>query len=147
MLKHSYRDASGSFCVYTAINVDIIHGKDASSLPIAAHHGFAVLPYHTSTALNSLIPTTILHEEASATSLDSVGSVLTLIFQNIETEFTNCSLSGAYVEKTHNTMNNTIQRIKKFLALYRWLSAQITAVSGIYHCPFTEVESIQTHKD
>ncbi|XP_059071621.1 homeobox-leucine zipper protein ROC7-like [Cryptomeria japonica] len=119
MLKHSYRDASGSFCVYTAINVDIIHGKDASSLPIAAHHGFAVLPYHTSTAVNSLIPTTILHEEASATSLDSVGSVLTLIFQNIETEFTNCSLSGAYVEKIHNTMNNTIQRIKKFLALYR----------------------------
>ncbi|GLJ12350.1 hypothetical protein SUGI_0189140 [Cryptomeria japonica] len=118
-LKHSYRDASGSFCVYTAINVDIIHGKDASSLPIAAHHGFAVLPYHTSTAVNSLIPTTILHEEASATSLDSVGSVLTLIFQNIETEFTNCSLSGAYVEKVHNTMNNTIQRIKKFLALYR----------------------------
>ncbi|XP_059071630.1 homeobox-leucine zipper protein ROC7-like [Cryptomeria japonica] len=95
MLKQSYRDASGSFCVYTAINVDIIHGKDASSLPIAAHHGFAVLPYHTSTAVNSLIPTTILHEEASATSLDSVGSVLTLIFQNIETEFTNCSLSGA----------------------------------------------------
>ncbi|GLJ12325.1 hypothetical protein SUGI_0188830 [Cryptomeria japonica] len=119
MLKHSYRDASGSFCVYTAINVDIIHGKDASSLPIDAHHGFAVLPYHTSTAVNSLIPTTILHEEASATSLDSVGSVLTLIFQNIETEFTNCSLSGAYVEKIHNTMNNTIQRIKKFLALYR----------------------------
>ncbi|XP_059071627.1 homeobox-leucine zipper protein PROTODERMAL FACTOR 2-like [Cryptomeria japonica] len=145
-LKHSYRDASGSFCVYTAINVDIIHGKDASSLPIAAHHGFAVLPYHTSTAVNSLIPTTILHEEASATSLDSVGSVLTLIFQNIETEFTNCSLSGAYVEKIHNTMNNTIQRIKKCLALYR-LSAQITAVSGIYHCPFTEVDSIQTHKD
>ncbi|XP_059071632.1 homeobox-leucine zipper protein HDG5-like [Cryptomeria japonica] len=76
MLKQSYRDASGSFCVYTAINVDIIHGKDASSLPIAAHHGFAVLPYHTSTAVNSLIPTTILHEEASATSLDSVGSLV-----------------------------------------------------------------------
>ncbi|XP_059071633.1 homeobox-leucine zipper protein HDG5-like [Cryptomeria japonica] len=76
MLKHSYRDASGSFCVYTEINVDIIHGKDASSLPIAAHHGFAVLPYHTSTAVNSLIPTTILHEEASATSLDSVGSLV-----------------------------------------------------------------------
>ncbi|GLJ12322.1 hypothetical protein SUGI_0188720 [Cryptomeria japonica] len=112
MLKHSYRDASGSFCVYTAINVETIHGKDASSLPIAAHHGFAVLPYHTSTAVNSLIPTTILHEEASATSLHSLGSVLTLLFQNIETEFTNCSLSGAYVEKIHNTMNNTIQRIK-----------------------------------
>ncbi|GLJ12320.1 hypothetical protein SUGI_0188660 [Cryptomeria japonica] len=114
MLKQSYRDAPGSFCVYAAIDVDALNSRDASSLHIASHHGFAVLPYHTTPAGNSLIPTSIFHKAASATSPYSGSSVLTVNIQEFETQMSNCSPSAEYVQRLHGIINNTIQRIKDY---------------------------------